>query len=82
MSDRTQRGEQPSRAEPSAAQVRWECRCQHPPFLLATYDATGLIQIKVRNRYWYVRGTVQTICTRCGGEHSLDLRQGQPEASA
>ena len=82
MSDQTQRGEQSSRAEPSAAQVRWECRCQLPPLLLATYDATGLIQIKVRNRYWYVRGTVQTVCTRCGGEHALDLRHGLPNTPA
>jgi hypothetical protein len=53
--------------------VRWECRCQPTPVLLATYDAQGLIHIKVRDRYWHVSGTVHTVCPRCGSEHALDL---------
>jgi len=43
--------------------------------LLATYGANGLIHIKARDRYWHVRGSVQTFCPRCGGEHRLDLSQ-------
>lgn len=57
--------------------VRWECRCQSPPFLLATYDATGCIHIKVRDRYWHIQGVVRTVCPRCGSEHVLDLRDGE-----
>lgn len=53
---------------------RWQCRCQEPPVLLATYDAEGRVNIKVRDRYWHVHGQVQTICPRCGAEHVLDLR--------
>jgi hypothetical protein len=56
--------------------VRWECGCRQPPVLLATYGANGLIHIKARDRYWHVRGSVQTVCPRCGGEHRLDLGQG------
>jgi len=55
---------------------RWECCCRQPPVLLATYDARGRIHIKARDRYWHVRGIVQTICPRCGSEHALDLRHG------
>jgi hypothetical protein len=54
---------------------RWECPCREPPVLLATYDRRGRINIKVRDRYWHVRGQVQAICPRCGAEHVLDLRQ-------
>jgi hypothetical protein len=54
--------------------VRWECRCQHPPVLLATYDVGGRIHIKVRDRYWHVDGVVSTVCPRCGSEHTLDMR--------
>jgi len=56
--------------------ARWECGCRQPPVLLATYGANGLIHIKARDRYWHVRGSVQTVCPRCGGEHRLDLDQG------
>ena len=54
--------------------VRWECRCQDPPVLLATYDRHGRINIKVRDRYWHIDGVVRTVCPRCGSEHVLDLR--------
>jgi hypothetical protein len=53
---------------------RWECRCQQTPVLLATYDGRGRIHIKVRDRYWHIEGIVQTVCPRCGAEHTLDLR--------
>lgn len=44
--------------------------------LLATYDPTGRLNIKVRDRYWHLFGfgQVQAICPRCGAEHVLDLR--------
>jgi hypothetical protein len=51
---------------------RWECRCQQSPVLLATYDDSGRINIKARDRYWHIQGTVQTVCPRCGSEHTLD----------
>lgn len=53
---------------------RWECHCQKPPVLLATYDAAGRINIKARDRYWHIIGVVATHCPRCGAEHVLDLR--------
>jgi hypothetical protein len=53
---------------------RWECDCQQSPVLLATYDDRGRVNIKARDRYWHVQGTVQTVCPRCGSEHTLDLR--------
>ena len=58
---------------------RWECPCGEPPVLLATYSRRGPINIKVRDRYWHVLGCVQAICPRCGAEHVLDLRRGEPE---
>lgn len=62
------------RAIPPA--YRWECPCQDPPVLLATYDPNGRMNIKVRDRYWHLYGfgQVQAICPRCAGEHVLDLR--------
>ncbi len=53
---------------------RWECHCQKPPVLLATYDGTGRINIKARDRYWHIVGVVATHCPRCGAEHVLDLQ--------
>ena len=53
---------------------RWECHCRQPAVLLATYDLEGQVHIKSRDRYWHVQGTVQTVCPRCGSEHTLDLR--------
>lgn len=67
----------PRRAAPGGGRApvfRWECRCRDTPFLLATYDAAGRINIKVGDRYWHVDGQVQTVCPRCGAEHLLDLR--------
>ncbi len=62
------------------AVYRWECPCQEPPVLLATYHPNGRIHIKVRDRYWHVVGRVQAICPRCGAEHILDLRGGGGDA--
>lgn len=59
---------------------RWECHCQTPPVLLATYDESGAINIKARDRYWTVHGTVQAHCPLCGTEHTLDLNQGDAES--
>lgn len=56
---------------------RWECHCQRPPVLLATFDATGRVNIKVRDRYWHVLGRVWTHCPKCGAEHYLDLACGR-----
>ncbi|MEJ7839624.1 MAG: hypothetical protein WKF81_12460 [Thermomicrobiales bacterium] len=58
------------------APFRWECPCQSPAVLLATYDPGGKINIKVRDRYWHLYGfgSVQAICPRCAAEHLLDLR--------
>jgi hypothetical protein len=69
-------------ATPQRALFRWECRCQETPVLLATYDARGRINIKVRDRYWHVQGVVQTVCPRCGSEHTLDLRSRESEVGS
>jgi hypothetical protein len=75
-------------AQPGAAKngghalVRWECRCQHPPVLLGTYDAQGRINIKARDRYWHIQGVVQTVCPRCGSEHRLDLSRQDGETAS
>ena len=60
----------------AAATFRWECPCRKPPVLLATYTASGRLNIKVRDRYWHLFGfgQVQAICPRCAAEHVLDLR--------
>ncbi|MBA2521407.1 MAG: hypothetical protein H0V24_17260 [Chloroflexia bacterium] len=70
------------RASGRPSVFRWECRCQEPPQLLATYDEGGRINIKVRDRYWHVFGLVRTICPRCGAEHLLDLRSVRDEPAA
>ncbi len=53
--------------------MRWECSCRRPPVLLGTYEPNGRINLKVRDRYWHVVGTVWTVCPRCGAEHVLQL---------
>lgn len=54
---------------------RWECGCQDPPVLLATWTDGGQVNIKVRDRYWHVAGcaVIQTTCPRCASEHRLDM---------
>jgi hypothetical protein len=56
--------------------VRWECACQETPVLLGTYDASGVIHIKMRDRYWHITGAVRTTCPRCGKEHTLNPLAG------
>ena len=75
------RAELPPRRAPrvvrySQPPFRWECRCQEPPVLLATYTPNGRINIKVRDRYWHLYGfgQIHAICPRCGAEHVLDLQ--------
>ena len=72
------RGRGQGRAHRPAPPFRWECPCQDPPVLLATYTAAGRLNIKVRDRYWHLVGfgQVQTICPRCAAEHILDLASG------
>jgi hypothetical protein len=62
-------GEQPSIS-------RWECHCKQPPVLLGTYDASGTVNIKMRDRYWHVVGRIWTTCPRCGKQHTFDPRAG------
>jgi len=58
---------------------RWECHCRRTPVLLGIYDDTGCINIKIRDRYWRVtRGSVETICPRCGTPHVLDSARLPP----
>jgi hypothetical protein len=78
-----------SRGSPihGASVQRWECRCQEPAVLLATFEENGRINIKVRDRYWHIEGVVRTTCPRCGVEHVLDLRTergvaGQPAVAS
>lgn len=61
------------------AVIRWECRCQEPPVLLGTYDSTGKVNIKVRDRYWHVIGEIWTTCPRCGAEHTLPPEMQAPD---
>lgn len=62
----------------SAPPYRWECTCSDPPILLARYDPGGQIEIKVRDRFYYLAsGCVQATCPRCGALHILDLRPVQ-----
>jgi hypothetical protein len=77
------RGARPTRGEePGRDLFRWECRCQQTPVLLATYDTHGRINIKARDRYWHVLGIVQTVCPRCGSEHTLDLSRQDGKTKA
>ena len=59
-------------AQPSK---RWVCPCQDPPVLLATWDRTGRVNVKVRDRYWHFTGfgQVKAVCPRCATENVLDL---------
>lgn len=62
---------------------RWECGCQQPAVLLATWTDAGQVNIKVRDRYWHITGfgVIHTVCPRCASEHRLDLdRLGEARA--
>jgi len=61
--------------KPRTPRYRWECGCSDPPVLLARYEPGGHIEIKVRDRFYYMAsGCVQAICPKCGTAHILDLR--------
>lgn len=62
----------------ATATQRWECRCCDPPILLAMYEPGGLIQIKLRDRFYSATGCVHATCPRCGTQHTLDLRTPAP----
>jgi hypothetical protein len=62
----------PQTSPPREKPTRWDCHCQEPPVLLATYDRNGRVNIKVRDRYWNVGSPVHTVCPRCGAEHVLE----------
>lgn len=64
------------REDPS---VRWVCDCSTPPVLLAIYDRSGRIEIKVRDRHYIAHDQLQATCPRCGARHTLNIRQ--PPAS-
>lgn len=55
--------------------LRWECPCQLPPVLLATVDATGTLNLKLRDRYYHIEGArvIRATCPRCGRVHTLDV---------
>ena len=59
---------------------RWVCECQDPPVLLATYDGSGLVNIKARDRYWTVKGEVWARCPLCGTEHHFDAAAPHSES--
>lgn len=61
--------------EHETQEVRWVCECSNPPVLLAVYDQTGRIEIKVRDRYYIARNQLQATCPRCGAHHVLDIRK-------
>lgn len=51
---------------------RWVCNCdpRHEPVQLARYNDAGQIQIKVRDRWFYIdHGQVRIVCPRCGRMH-------------
>ncbi len=57
---------------------RWVCDCANPPVLLAIYDETGRIEVKVRQRRYVAQGWLEAICPRCGTRHVLQLRALDP----
>jgi len=60
--------------------TRWVCDCTNPPVLLAIYDESGRIEIKVRHRHYIASGRLEATCPRCGAHHVLDVRQQRPPA--
>jgi hypothetical protein len=55
--------------------VRWVCHCTNPPILLAIYDDSGRIEVKVGDRYYIARDQMQATCPRCGTQHTLEVRR-------
>lgn len=52
---------------------RWVCRCTEPPVLLAIYEETGRIEVKVRQRRYIAHGRLEAICPRCGTRQVLHV---------
>lgn len=63
-----------SRSSDTPGRFRWVCECCDPPVLLAVYDASGRIEIKVRRRRYVAVGRLEAICPRCGTRHLLRLQ--------
>jgi hypothetical protein len=59
---------------------RWVCHCAEPPVLLAIYDETGRIEVKVRQRLYIAHKRLEAICPRCGTRHVLHLHPPDPAA--
>ena len=80
MDDTSRTGRAVAHAHPPLH--RWECACDpQRPTLLAMYDDAGEVRIKLRDRFFFVRGSVRAICPKCGAEHALDARGEQPGGS-
>jgi hypothetical protein len=62
-----------SHAGQAGASTRWVCHCSNPPILLAIYDASGRIEIRVRDRHYIARNRLQATCPRCGAQHVLEI---------
>lgn len=58
--------------------IRWVCDCTQPPILLAVYDRSGRIEVKVGERYYIASHRLQATCPRCGTRHVLDISQRSP----
>lgn len=71
----------PVQRSQSAPSMRWVCECTNPPTLLATYDGSGRIEVKVRDRRYIARDRLLAICPRCGTRHLLQIR-GLPATTA
>jgi hypothetical protein len=55
--------------------TRWVCHCTDPPILLAIYDESGRIEVKVGDRYYEARERLLATCPRCGTRHTLEIRR-------
>lgn len=64
-----------------SASTRWVCQCIQPPILLAIYDQTGRIEIKVGDRYYIAQDRMQAACPRCGTWHTLEVSALTPDSS-
>jgi hypothetical protein len=63
------------------AGIRWVCQCIQPPILLAIYDQTGRIEIKVGDRYYIAQERMQAACPRCGTWHTLEVPGARTDRS-
>ncbi len=68
-----------SNSKNAPAGIRWVCHCIQPPVLLAIYDRTGRIEIKVGDRYYIAQDRMQAACPRCGTWHTLEVPALTPD---